>query len=334
MSHPHGFHDLLLMKRSSQSPIHLALGLALALAGCDLKVLNPILSGTASDSSAMMTETGTSAGAPDPGTTSSPTTSGGTTSGGTTSGDTTSGETSDATACGNDSNDSAAFIVPPDPPAQCDVWAQDCPAGQKCSAQGPPPLGSDNIECVPIVPDPDQAGEPCKVLVECALGPDTCDFGMICRGVDPDTGFGTCLKLCQGSESDPVCDPGYLCLLADVPMCLATCDPLLQDCPAGESCQDVGDFACFDILPPPGEGTFEGCAGSWQCAPGHVCVSPEGAVECDQNDQDLGCCSPYCDMNAPDCPGVGQVCLPYDQFDDLGLTPAGHENLGVCHRPM
>lgn len=87
------------------------------------------------------------------------------------------------------------------------------------------------------MPDPDQFGEECEVLVEGHLGPDTCDIGLYCHDVDADTGKGTCTPLCTGSLVAPTCDAGLTCFdVLAVPLCVAECDPLLQGCPAGQAC--------------------------------------------------------------------------------------------------
>ncbi|MFY0531969.1 hypothetical protein [Nannocystis pusilla] len=156
----------------------------------------------------------------------------------------------------------------PDPPPSCDVYAQDCPSGFKCTAEGPPPLGNDNITCSPIVPEPDQAGESCQRLVQGHLGPDTCDRGLFCDDVDPQTGTGTCAVLCQGSDFNPICPANQVCWGYQLPQCVPHCDPLLQDCPAGESCQYAGvDFICLKVQSVPANQLFEGCGGDWYCAP-------------------------------------------------------------------
>ncbi|MFY0537499.1 hypothetical protein [Nannocystis pusilla] len=50
----------------------------------------------------------------------------------------TSGVPDDCTfVCTATTTDEGSFVTPPDPPAPCDVWAQDCPAGEKCTAAGP-----------------------------------------------------------------------------------------------------------------------------------------------------------------------------------------------------
>ncbi|MCY0988586.1 hypothetical protein OV203_15745 [Nannocystis sp. ILAH1] len=223
----------------------------------------------------------------------------------------------------------AVFILPPDPPAQCDVWAQDCPAGEKCGAEGPPPYSSGSIACAPIVPAPAQLGEPCQVLVEGHLGPDTCDIGLYCYDVDPVTQHGTCRSLCTGDINDPTCPSGQVCLNAALPMCLDACDPRLDTCP--------GDAGCLSLYPEFGcwagsgqtQGLFEACEYADACQSGLTCFSSESASECDPNG--IGCCTPYCDVDLPDtCPGVGQQCMP---FYGPGEAPAGLQDLGVCLLP-
>lgn len=307
------------MQRSTRSPIHLAL--ALALAGCDPIILDPIFT------------TGASVSSDGSGETDATTSTTGTTS--TTSTTSTTGEMATTTAVetGGDPSDTGGdppgenFLLPPGEEPGCDPWAQDCPAGFKCAAEGPPPLEHDSVACTAIVPEPDQAGEPCQVLVQGHLGPDTCDAGLFCWN-------GTCTELCQGSQNDPVCDPGTQCVVFPLPLCLANCDPLLQDCQANETCVGSVDsgqtFICLPLADPPFEQTFDPCGYPTTCDAGLVCVSPEGAVECDA--QDVGCCTPYCQLGAPNnCPGAGQVCLPWH---DPGQAPPGLEEVGVCHLPL
>jgi hypothetical protein len=45
----------------------------------------------------------------------------------------------------------------------------------------------------------------------------------------------------------------------------------------------------------------------------------------------IGCCAPFCDLSSPDCPGVGQTCLPW--FEP-GMAQPGLENVGVCGIPQ
>lgn len=307
------------------SPIHLGLAL-LALAGCDLGILDPIITaGLTTDSSetgVMTSATSTTSGDPDPETTADPSTSGegpGTTSD---SDGPLPGDTTTSASGGN-------FIGPGDPPAGCDVWAQDCPNGEKCSAAGPPPFSSEIIACSPIVPDPDQLGDACEILVEGHLGPDTCDIGLYCHDVDADTGKGTCIPLCTGSQNAPVCDAGLTCLNMALPLCIPECDPLLQNCPAGQACNYLADaFVCWPVMDPPKE-ELEGCEYQNQCEPGLMCAASELVAGCDPND--IGCCTAYCDLDNPGvCPGVGETCRG---FFTPGDAPPGYEDVGVCALP-
>lgn len=293
----------------------------LALFGCDPGVLDPILTGGGSGGS-MSGPASTTTTDPTPDST-------GTASDGSTgaiSGD--SGST--CTTC--DDPTGAVFVVPPGPPAACDVYAQDCESGFKCSAEGPPPLDSESIVCSSIVAEPDQAGESCQQLVLGHLGPDTCDVGLFCDHADPQTGTGTCAVMCQGSSSQPLCDSASACFgYHEIPLCVPHCDPLLPSCPAGDTCQYAGvDFVCLGVSDLPANQLFEGCGGDWQCAPGLNCVDEDAAVECIGGGDGPGCCSPYCALDNPACPGVGQQCRP---FYDPGDAPVGLENVGVCALP-
>jgi len=321
------------MRLTPRSP----LVLALALAGCVPGFLDPIITGGISGDSSESGPPDTTATDGDSDTTTTPPlTSLGTTND---SGDSGDSDTEvnfivppDDSGDSGDSDTEASFIFPPDPPAACDVYAQDCPSGFKCTAEGPPPLDNDSITCSPIVAEPDQAGESCQVLVQGHFGPDTCDIGLFCDDVDPQTGIGTCAVMCQGSAGQPVCDADSECFGYDkIPLCVPHCDPLLQDCPAGDSCQYAGvDFVCLQVVDLPANQLFEGCGGDWYCASGLSCADTEAAEECVLGGDGPGCCSPYCDLNSPDCPGVGQQCRPYYEPGD---APPGLENVGVCALP-
>jgi hypothetical protein len=308
----------------------LPLALVLALGGCD--ILDPIITtGFTSETGPWETSTATTDVSPattiiDPSDTTAVDPSAVTIADTST---VTTSDPSDTTTITTDPS-GGAFIFPADPPAQCDVWAQDCPAGEKCAAQGPKPLSSSSIACAPIVPDPAQLGEPCEVLVEGHLGPDTCDLGLFCYGVDPVTHQGTCAPLCTGTQSEPICGAGRVCAVTDLPMCLTACDPLLGGCAGDDMCLMLTTgFACWPNDDQPQHGVFEACEYVDTCENGLFCGSPDGASECDLDG--LGCCLPYCDLNAPNtCPGVGQQCVP---FFSPGDAPPGYEHLGACFLP-
>ncbi|PCC69789.1 hypothetical protein SAMN02745121_04214 [Nannocystis exedens] len=295
-----------------------SLALVLALTGCDPWIPGPITGGSSGSGPPVTSTAGT-----DSDTSADPTLTA-TDSGG------TAGDT--CTTC--DSATEAVFVIPPEPPPACDVYAQDCPSGFKCSAEGPPPLDYQSITCSPIVAEPDQAGEACQVLVQGHFGPDTCDVGLFCDEVDPQTGTGTCAVICQGSSHQPICGADEECFgYHQMPLCVPHCDPLLQDCPAGDSCQYAGvDFVCLDVDGLPANQLFEGCGGDWRCAPGLSCEGGEVAEECfiGEGGEGPGCCSPYCDLSDPVCPGAGQQCRAYYA---PGKAPAGLEHVGVCALP-
>ncbi|MCY1067451.1 hypothetical protein OV090_22075 [Nannocystis sp. RBIL2] len=304
-----------------------ALLLAITLTGCGPGILDPILT-TGVDPSdpgdATASETGgppqTTSGASISSTSSAPPTPDPTTL--------TSGVTDDCTFVCTPTDD-GVFISPPDPPAQCDVWTQDCPVGEKCSAAGPPPFSTGSIACAAIAPGPAQLGEPCQVLVEGHLGPDTCDLGLYCHDVDPLSQKGTCIPLCTGAADNPACPIGQMCMNAALPLCLAACDPLLDACPAGHTCLWFAhEFGCWPDGDQPKHGLFEVCEYVDQCEDGLICLANESAAECDKDG--AACCIPFCDLNAPACPGVGQACKTF--YPDPP-PPAGLEHLGVCFLP-
>ncbi|PCC70706.1 hypothetical protein SAMN02745121_05409 [Nannocystis exedens] len=311
-----------------------ALLLAITLTGCGPGVLDPILTTTIGfDTSGPADTTALDTAGPPPEATSGASmssTSGPSASSSAPDTSITTGIPDDCTfVCLPTTGEDGSFIMPP-VDVKCDVWAQDCPAGQKCAVAGPPPLDTDSIACTTLVPEPDQLGEPCQVLVEGHLGPDTCDLGLYCHDVDPRSQKGTCIPLCTGDLDDPTCPLGQVCMDLALPLCLAACDPLLPTCPAGESCAPLSSgFGCWPDSGSPKRGLFEVCESFDQCADGLFCDDPAGAGECDLDE--LGCCLPLCDLNSPDtCPGLELHCQPFYQD---GPPPAGLEHLGVCSLP-
>src|SRR5690606_34162493 len=128
--------------------------------------------------------------------------------------------------------------------SMCDVWAQDCPEGEKCSAWANDGGESWNATiCVPV--GEDKPGEPCTAEGSPLSGHDSCELGAMCWDVDPETLEGTCVGLCDGSEDAPTCaEPMTTCAITNggvLNLCLPTCDPFLQDCGQTESCVDVGE---------------------------------------------------------------------------------------------
>lgn len=219
----------------------------------------------------------------------------------------------------------------------CDPWVQDCPDGEKCM-----PYSGDgfslwnSLKCVPVMPGAVGAGEVCKVEGSGVSGIDNCAKGHMCWGVDPQTGIGHCVPQCTGTPEDPSCPTCSSCVKFQevLALCLPDCSTLEQDCGDGNLCipapLDPGHFVC--VLDASGDmgAMFDPCDYANACDAGLWCAPPEQASECDP--QAAGCCLPFCDVMAPSCPGVGQVCAPWFE---MGQMPAcsKDENLGSCRLP-
>ncbi|MDC0675073.1 hypothetical protein [Nannocystis radixulma] len=289
--------------------------------------------------------TGPGTSTTDPGTTTAPGTSTTTTSPSptTTTGDPTTVDPSTVTT------EPGNFITPPDGGGgciapfgeyevrcyQCDPWAQQCFADQKCVPardidDGP---WTDSF-CVPLDAEPAGPGEPCTIESSPTSFIDTCDLHSICFGVDPDTLAPVCVPLCSGSPDAPECPDGSACVIADnlIP-CLPTCDPLASTCPMGQVCSPDSffvptNFVCFTADVGALKQQFEPCDGPSTCAAGLACADAGLAVECDPQ-QSATCCLPYCDLDQPTCPGVMQQCQPF--FPDPPPPELAH--VGLCRLP-
>jgi hypothetical protein len=221
---------------------------------------------------------------------------------------------------------------------ECDVWAQDCPIGEKCM-----PWANDGgfewnaTRCTEIASRPDAVGDACTVEGSGVSGFDSCEAGAMCWDVDP-TNEGTCVEFCSGSGDSPLCsDPSTRCTVMNegvLILCLPVCDPLMQDCVAGQGCYPFTDgFVCL----PDGSGRSgafgDPCIESDACDPGLFCAPTEAVPECVDAS---GCCSELCDVGVdePDlqCTGQpqGQSCVPW--FAD-GEAPPGLEDVGSCLIP-
>lgn len=247
-------------------------------------------------------------------------------------------ETGDTTGDGESTG--CNFVCPEtggDEGGQCDNWAQDCPDEMKCSAFANDGGNSWNsLKCVPVEPNAAAPGEPCTAEGNGLSGVDSCQEGAMCWDIDTETGQGICVALCSGSPEQPSCpEPDDSCAIVNegvLNLCLDKCDPLLQDCPDGDACLpnqvDPNSFICvFDASGETGK-AFDMCEFANACDTGLICVVPSLATECDP--QAGGCCLPFCDTEAPSCPGAGQECLPWYEPDQ---APPGYEKLGVCGLP-
>ena len=226
--------------------------------------------------------------------------------------------------------------TPDDGPIGCDLWAQDCPDGEKCVPWANDGGGTLNAtKCAPVARNPQLPGEACIAEDGGLSGLDTCDAGALCTSVDGETGEGYCISLCVGSSVKPQCpEPGFSCEIVSSGvqnLCFPNCDPLVQECGVGFSCQtsNQGDFVCKELYG--GErdhgGYGEYCQYNNTCQPGLVCMFDFEDPNCVGG----SCCTPWCSTSAPNtCPGAIQECIPaYGEGD----APEGYEHLGYCGAP-
>ncbi len=217
---------------------------------------------------------------------------------------------------------------------ECDLYAQDCPEGEKCMPWANDGGGSWNAtRCSPIANDPGQVGEPCTVEGSGSSGIDDCDQGLMCWSVDSKTNEGICEDLCIGDPSEPGCaDEADVCVVANdgaIVLCLPGCDPLLQDCGEGEGCfpSPTDEFFCGDA-PYPESMPGDSCGFINGCAPGQACLFSGCGGD--------ACCSTYCALDDPDadlnCAALdpAQECVPW--YEE-GMAPVGGENIGICAVP-
>ncbi|MCA9653947.1 MAG: ribulose phosphate epimerase [Myxococcales bacterium] len=222
------------------------------------------------------------------------------------------------------------------PTFECDIFAQDCPEGEKCMPWASSGGTWDATRCSPIDENPGQPGDECSVEGGGASGIDSCDIGSMCWDVDPETNMGTCVAMCTGDSANPICeDPDTSCSIANdgaIVLCLPNCDPLLQDCAEGQACYPVADIW---VCGPDASGEM-GAAGDPcefinVCDVGNICLDASAWPDCAGS---IGCCSPVCDTTDPmgdaQCPGAGQTCQPW--YEE-GNAPPGYENVGACALP-
>ncbi len=221
----------------------------------------------------------------------------------------------------------------------CDIFAQDCPEGQKCASVDTIGDGDWNTnQCVEIMGD-GEAGEPCAA--EGASGHDTCAKGHMCWYLDEEFN-GTCVATCAGASENSMCaDDCTRCVLASpLALCLPNCDPLEQDCAGDALC--IGDpnsdgFVC--VLDASGGMAPAGtpCEFANVCDPGNLCINPD-AVPHPDCEGGIGCCAPFCNYEQPDgaCDAlVDEVpkieCVPYHEQPPPPESCLGP--VGVCVVP-
>jgi hypothetical protein len=278
--------------------------------------------GPANDSSTSVGET-----LPDPSTTTSDTMPMGSSGGESSGGDVTG----------------SPFIMNPDgggPTNECDIWAQDCPEGEKCMPWANDGGDSWNAtRCSPLDDNPGQVGDTCTVEGSGVSGIDDCDIASMCWDVDPKDNMGVCVGFCEGNPDAPFCsNPDEGCSISNdgvLILCRRECDPLLQDCMGSAACLPANGsdgFVC--IVDASGEMGAPGdpCEFLNACDPGLFCANAEAVPDCQGAS---GCCSEFCDLTAADpdagCSLVGQMCTPWFE---MGAAPPDLEHVGACSLPL
>ena len=243
------------------------------------------------------------------------------------------GSMGDSSSGGPATTGGGDFLNRPDVPPlrSCSVLEQDCPRGEKCSPYAAPGASSwSAARCVPVAPDSAELGESCAVEDSPTSGVDTCELGAMCWDVDPETLQGECLGHCVGPQANPGCEnPNTVCVIAGdrfLFLCHPVCDPLAANaCSEGQGCYPAGGaFLCYTDLSGDGGGPLDTCDHPQDCAPGMNCVSPDVSSRC--SSRTWGCCAPWCDLDAPECP-ADTVCVTNS---GPGEGFRGYENVGIC----
>ncbi|MCA9695174.1 MAG: ribulose phosphate epimerase [Nannocystaceae bacterium] len=250
----------------------------------------------------------------------------------------TSETTTDPTTSSSSSDTDCEFVCETDMPGgtvECDIWAQDCPEGQKCMPWANDGGNSWNsTKCSDVQDNAGDKGDECTVEGSGVSGDDSCGLGLFCYYIDQETGVGTCIEMCQGSPEAAMCDPGEVCAIANdgvLILCRPKCDPTLQDCeypntgclPAANS----NDFTCIIDASGQDAGAYgDPCEFINSCDPGLFCANADAVPDC----QASGCCTLFCDINEADMCPEGTQCTAW--FEE-GQAPPDYEHVGGCVIP-
>ncbi len=254
------------------------------------------------------------------------------------------GSTSSNGGGGGSSSGSTPFVTEPDGGAgtvECDVWAQDCPKGEKCMPWANDGGSSWNAtKCSPVDGNPGQVGDPCMPEGGGVSGVDNCDVSSMCYYVDADTNSGICVGFCQGTETSPTCDSGFVCTIVNdgvLILCRPECDPILQDCTGTAACLPASGsdrFTCIIDASGDAGATGDPCEYINSCDPGLFCELAAGVPNCTGS---TGCCTEFCDLTDPNpnaacsLSGDGAECVPW--YED-GMTPPDLAHVGACVLPV
>lgn len=136
-------------------------------------------------------------------------------------------------------------------PSGCDLYIQDCPAGEKCTLGASEEGGlPDTVQCVPVSAQAQQPGDLCNAI-DPVRGEDDCAVGSFCQ-LGPEDGLpGVCISFCAGGPDEASCDdPHQACglLLGGLaPVCLYTCEG--GECPQGQACGILGPGSPVCVAP-------------------------------------------------------------------------------------
>lgn len=244
--------------------------------------------------------------------------------------------TSDETGPAPDTGDT---LPPPDQGGsggQCNLFEQDCNAGEKCTAWNDGGLFPNGTKCVPQTGDK-LPGETCKLEGNFGDGVDDCITGSLCLDID-NTGEATCVAYCSGDMQTPTCpgaeDKCAFLFEPTVPLCFPACDPLTQNCADDEACVPniaaLGSeyFVCMPLVFQMIPGQYgDACYAISGCDRGFQCIFAENVPNCQG---DMYCCSTWCDLSMPDtCKDFDPTidCVPW--YEAGSATP-GYENVGIC----
>jgi hypothetical protein len=212
------------------------------------------------------------------------------------------------------------FVIEPTNPLgggaiECDIFAQDCPDGEKCMPWANDGGSSWNAtQCSPLDPAPVPIGGDCTVEGSGVSGIDNCELGAMCWSVDPETNMGYCIEMCSCSPDTPVCETANtVCNISNggvLALCLPVCNP--NDpaaCPDGDVCVPSGDyFFCAPDASGEQGAAGDPCEFINVCDPGLFCASAAAVPGCVGAQ---GCCSSFCTEGDDDNCLAGQSCAPW-----------------------
>ncbi len=202
-----------------------------------------------------------------------------------------------------------------------------CPEGTKCTFDGD--VGT--VQCIEIIPDPKQAGDACDPGEGGSFdGIDDCDDNLLCWESSPDGPI--CVPFC-GEEDDFTCDPGLTCTTCQtcaLGICIPDCDPLGDECPEDNVCVPLSGsngFGCALDASMDKGAYMDECEYVNVCDPGLACVAADNLPGCEGS----GCCTPFCNLNEPECPENELICTAWFEPEQ---APEDLKHLGICIVPQ